>query len=136
MADLDFPRQSAFLAEGVTVRDAGSRNGTLAPNGQRISASYVLLPDQPIRLGACTLTLLRSTGHSGGTRVMQERPALPVRKAPVQPPAVPHVLLQRDTRALPGIARWIKLLGVSALLALSLVSFRTCSALVDALGAR
>jgi hypothetical protein len=137
--------QLDVLAGGVSVRDAGSRNGTLAPDGQRITAPYLLLPDQPIRLGACTLTLLRSHGHSfrdagcaasGGTLVMQEQPALPVREARVQPPALPPVWLQRDTRALPAVAWWVKLLGVSVLLVLSLVSFQTCSALVDALGAR
>jgi hypothetical protein len=133
-ADLVLPHRSvsAHHAQleiqpgGVTVFDVGSRNGTLDPNGQRLTAAYVLLPEQPIRLGACTLTLLRSPGGAGGTLVMQGLPALRARP----------VAAQHDPGALPRSAWWLKVLGIGAVLLLGLVSLQTCGALVKVLGAR
>ena len=139
--------QLEVRADGVIVQDAGSRNGTLDPQGKRLTEPYVLMADRPIRLGACTITLPRSPGHAGGTRIMHEVPAVqhagpqgaalqqhagPQRAAP-QRAALQHAVLHPDTRALPRIAWWIKLAGVSAILLLGLVSLRTCGALVEAL---
>lgn len=42
----------------LQITDLGSRNGTFDPQGQRLSSPYLLLPHQPIRLGASSLTWL------------------------------------------------------------------------------
>jgi protease PrsW len=42
----------------IQITDLGSRNGTFDPRGQRLSAPYLLVPNQPIRLGASSLTWL------------------------------------------------------------------------------
>jgi RsiW-degrading membrane proteinase PrsW (M82 family) len=44
---------------GLLITDLGSRNGTFDPEGQRLTAAYALLPNQPIRLGASSLTWLQ-----------------------------------------------------------------------------
>jgi hypothetical protein len=108
----------------VVITDAGSRNGSFEPSGRRITQPYVLVPEQPIRLGAITLTLLRALGQAGGTRAMPEVPALPLIASP------------SPTRAPPRTSRWLKLVGVSVLLLLGFVSLKTCSALVQALSER
>ena len=43
---------------GLLITDLGSRNGTFDPSGQRLTAAYALVPNQPIRLGASSLTWL------------------------------------------------------------------------------
>jgi len=48
----------------VTIRDLGSRNGTLDARGQRLTGAHALSLDQPVRLGLCSLTLLRLLGTS------------------------------------------------------------------------
>ena len=124
----------------VLIRDVGSRNGTFDPDGRRLEAAYALLPDQPIRVGALTLTLVRLVGQAGGTRAMPEAPAAGVRGrselppgVAAPPPAVPAQL--RETTSPPAIGRWLKLSGVFALLLLGFVSLKTCTALVQAVAA-
>src|SRR4029078_9150498 len=43
---------------GLLITDLGSRNATFDPKGQRLTAAYALMPNQPIRLGASSLTWL------------------------------------------------------------------------------
>jgi hypothetical protein len=110
-------------ALGVVIRDVGSRNGTMNPGGQRITSPYTLLPEQPVRLGAATLTLLRAPGQAGGTRVMQEMPAPPVERG----------ALPRAARAAPpGISGWLKLVAAALVVLLGFGSVKTCTALVEA----
>jgi uncharacterized RDD family membrane protein YckC len=59
----------------AVLTDLGSTNGTYDPNGQRLSAPTAMQPNQPIRLGACTLTITALTG-AGGTAVMPQMPAM------------------------------------------------------------
>ena len=121
---------------GVVIQDVGSRNGTLNPGGQRITSPYALIPEQPVRLGAATLTLLRAPGQPGGTRAMAQVPARGRTRvmAEVPPPfAVPPV--ERGAPlppAPPGIGGWLKLLGAALVMLLGFVSLKTCSALVEA----
>jgi RsiW-degrading membrane proteinase PrsW (M82 family) len=56
-AELQVQVQEAGRAR-LSITDLGSRNGTFAPSGQRLSAPYRLVPNQPIRLGASSLTWL------------------------------------------------------------------------------
>jgi pSer/pThr/pTyr-binding forkhead associated (FHA) protein len=128
--------QLQVQAQRVLITDAGSRNGTLEPSGQRISTAYALVPDQPIRLGAITLTLLRSLGQAGGTRAMPEAPApRGARVLEEVPPqlALPPLVSSELTRAPPPTSRWLKLLGVGIILLLGFASLKTCSALVQVL---
>ena len=106
------------------ITDAGSRNGTFAPNGQRLSGAHALVPDQPIRVGAVSLTLLRAAGQAGGTRLMAEVPAAQAIPSTATVPPLPITP--------PPMSRWLKLLGICALLLLGFVSLKTCTALVQA----
>lgn len=108
---------------GVVIRDLGSRNGTLDPSGRRLASPYALLPEQPVRLGAATLTLLRAPGQAGGTRVMAEMPAPPVERG---------VLPRAARSAPPGISGWLKLVGAAVVVLLGFASVKTCTALVEA----
>lgn len=126
-------------ALGVVIHDVGSRNGTLNPGGQRISGPYTLLPEQPVRLGKATLTLLRAPGQAGGTRAMPEMPApgrtrvMAERPAPFAIPPVERGVLSRAASAAPpGISGWLKLLGAAVVMLLGFVSLKTCGALVEA----
>jgi hypothetical protein len=128
--------QLEVQAQRVLITDAGSRNGTLDPQGQRISTPYALVPGQPIRLGAITLTLLRSIGQAGGTRAMPEAPAPGGTRVMAQVPpqlALPPLVSSGLTRAPPRTSRWLKLLGVGIILLLGFASLKTCSALVQVL---
>ena len=115
----------------VVIQDAGSRNGTFDPAGQRLTAPYELVPEQPIRLGAISLTLLRAVGQAGGTRVMAEVPPIALPRAVALPPMAPP-----PTHAPPPLSRWLKLAGAFAVLLLGFVSLQTCGALVQAIGGR
>ncbi|MEO8182108.1 MAG: PrsW family glutamic-type intramembrane protease [Deltaproteobacteria bacterium] len=46
------------VSSALQITDLGSRNGTYDPRGQRLAAPYLLVPNQPIRLGASSLTWL------------------------------------------------------------------------------
>jgi len=127
-------------ALGAVIQDLSSRNGTLTPSGQRITSPYRLVPEQPVRLGAATLTLLRSPGQAGGTRAMPQVPApgrtrvLAEVPAPFAVPPVERGALPPAVRAAPpGISGWLKLLGAALVMLLGFVSLKTCSALVQAL---
>ncbi|MEO8182104.1 MAG: FHA domain-containing protein [Deltaproteobacteria bacterium] len=117
--------------ERVLITDAGSRNGTFDPSGRRLSAAYTLVPDQPVRLGAVTLTLVRSTGQPGAARAPSEAPA--ARRTRVMVEAPPQFATLHSAHATPPrTSRWIKLIGVSVVLLLGFVSLKTCTALVEA----
>lgn len=120
-------------AERVVIRDAGSRNGTFDPGGRRLSEPYTLVPDQPVRVGVVTLTLLRSIGQAGATRAMPEMP-IPQRTLEAPPPlaAPSHVTPGATLAPPPRFSRWLKLLGVTVVLLLGFVSLKTCAALVQA----
>jgi len=127
-------------ALGAVIQDLGSRNGTLNPSGQRITSPYTLIHEQPVRLGAATLTLLRSPGQVGGTRAMPQVPTAGRTRVLVEVPApfaVPPVergaLPPAVRTAPPGISGWLKLLGAALVMLLGFVSLKTCSALVEAL---
>ena len=113
--------QLEVTPQRVVLTDAGSRNGSFEPSGRRIAQPYTLVPEQPIRLGAIALTLLRAPGQAGGTRAMPEAPARPALAAAGAMPQPPRM------------GRWLKLMGVSVLLLLGFVSLRTCGALLQAL---
>jgi pSer/pThr/pTyr-binding forkhead associated (FHA) protein len=125
-------------ASRVVISDVGSRNGTYAPGGQRLSAEYTLVPEQPIRVGAISVTLLRGKGQAGGTRVMQEPPragrtrVMSEAQHVAATPALP--MLATPSVGPPTISRWIKVIGVFAILLLGFVSVKTCTALVQAVG--
>jgi hypothetical protein len=123
-------------AQRVVISDSGSRNGTFDPSGRRLSEAYTLVPDQPVRLGGVTLTLLRSIGQAGGTRAMSEVPAARTRGMAEGPTRleVPRQPPPGATLAAPRTSRWLKVLGVSVVLLLGFVSLRTCTALVQAVG--
>jgi uncharacterized RDD family membrane protein YckC len=78
----------------VVVTDLGSTNGTYDPSGQRIGAPIMMQPNQPIRMGACTL-MLAPLVAGGGTAVMPQMnpgrapgPGMgPPGAPPLQPPA-------------------------------------------------
>jgi S-DNA-T family DNA segregation ATPase FtsK/SpoIIIE len=126
-------------ALGVVIQDVGSRNGTSNASGQRISSPYTLLPEQPVRLGKATLTLLRTPGQAGGTRAMPEMPrpgrtrVMAEVPAPFAVPPVERGALPATAKAPPpGIGGWLKLLGAALVMLLGFVSLKTCSALVEA----
>jgi hypothetical protein len=133
-ADLVLPHASVSArhavlevdALGVVIHDVGSRNGTSSPSGQRISGPYRLLPEQPVRLGKATLTLLRALGQAGGTRAMAQAPA-PFAAPPVQLGALPRAA----SAGPPGIGTWLQLLGAALVLLLGFLSLKTCNALVE-----
>jgi uncharacterized protein len=67
--------------EQVTLTDIGSSNGTYDPNGVRLSAPIAMKPNEPYRLGGCSLTLLTpdsqavgapGPGTAGGTQAMPQ----------------------------------------------------------------
>ena len=125
-------------AQRVVISDSGSRNGTFDPSGRWLSEAYTLVPDQPVRLGGVTLTLLRSIGQAGATRAMPEAPAaVRTRVTAEEPtrPELPRLPPPGATPAPPRMSRWLKLLGVSVVLLLGFVSLRTCTALVQAVSA-
>jgi len=122
-------------AQRVVIRDAGSRNGTFDPGGRRLSEAYTLVPDQAVRIGALTLTLLRSMGQAGATRALPEvHVAQRTRLLAEAPPqlAAPPVPAPGWTLPPPRTSRWLKLIGVSVVLLLGFVSLKTCTALVQA----
>ena len=123
-------------ASRVVIMDAGSRNGTYDPAGQRLSTEYALLPEQPIRVGAITLTLLRSAGQPGGTQLLHEVPragrtrVMSEAQHAAATPALP-LPAHPATATPPSISRWLKALGIGALLLLGFVSVKTCTTLVQ-----
>jgi RsiW-degrading membrane proteinase PrsW (M82 family) len=54
-AELHVQARGAVIT-GLLITDLGSRNGTFDPDGRRLSAPYVLVANQTIRLGASSLT--------------------------------------------------------------------------------
>jgi hypothetical protein len=94
----------------VRITDAGSTNGTFAPDGARLAGPYTLLPAQSVRLGECRLTWLAPAAVAGRTQVMpQVRPAggtqVMAQVSPAALPAapVPHTV-QQPVVAQPAIA--------------------------------
>jgi hypothetical protein len=72
----------------VVITDLGSTNGTYDMQGQRLSGPYNLVPDQPVRLGTTTITLVPPQRTAAGTQVMPQMGAMPgVPAAPYAPPA-------------------------------------------------
>jgi len=118
--------------ERVLITDAGSRNGTFDPSGRRLSAAYTLITDQPVRLGAVTLTLVRSTGQPGAVRAPSELPAARRTRVMVEAPPQFAALHSVHGTTPPRTSRWIKWIGVSVVLLLGFVSLKTCTALVEA----
>ena len=53
-------------SEQITLTDNGSSNGTYDPNGARLSAPMAMKPNEPYRLGGCSLTLLTSDSPAAG----------------------------------------------------------------------
>src|SRR5690242_1429054 len=72
----------------VVITDLGSTNGTYDMQGQRLSAPYTMIPDQPLRLGTTTITLVPPQKTAAGTQVMPQMGGMPgAPAAPYSPPA-------------------------------------------------
>lgn len=69
----------------AVVTDLGSTNGTYDPAGQRIGGPTLMQPNQPIRLGACTLTVAPLVG---GTAVMPQMPSMGTAPPAMAPPGM------------------------------------------------
>lgn len=68
-------------SEQITLTDIGSSNGTYDPQGARLSAPVAMKPNEPYRLGGCSLTLLAphsvaagapGPSTAGGTQAMPQ----------------------------------------------------------------
>lgn len=68
-ADLEVSEQH------LRISDAGSTNGTYAPDGARLAGPYTLQPGQRVRLGECRLTWLAPAATAGRTQAMPQVPA-------------------------------------------------------------
>jgi uncharacterized RDD family membrane protein YckC len=75
----------------VVVTDLGSTNGTIDPAGLRLAAPFLLQPNQSVRIGGSSITLVQlapAAAIAGGTHVMGAVPwQAPAGPAPVPPPA-------------------------------------------------
>jgi uncharacterized RDD family membrane protein YckC len=71
----------------VVVTDLGSTNGTIDPAGLRLAAPFPLQPNQAVRIGGSSITLVQlapPAAIAGGTQAMG---AVPWRPPGAQPPA-------------------------------------------------
>jgi hypothetical protein len=59
----------------VSIVDLGSSNGTFDGQGQRLTGSFVLIANQPVRVGTSELTWVPAVPQRGGTRLMAQVPA-------------------------------------------------------------
>jgi uncharacterized Tic20 family protein len=82
-------------SEQITLTDIGSSNGTYDPNGVRLSAPVAMKPNEPYRLGGCSLTLLTPDSQAagapgpstaGGTQAMPQFNAPPPNAPYAAPP--------------------------------------------------
>ena len=85
----------------VTMTDLGSTNGTYDLQGQRLSGPYVMVPNQAIRLGTTTITLMPPQMTAAGTQVMQQMPGVPTIGGP-PPHTAPYAQPQQSYGQPPG----------------------------------
>ncbi len=84
----------------AVVTDLGSTNGTYDQAGQRLSAPTWMQPNQPIRLGACSLTV---APLAGGTAVMPQMPPVGMGAPGMAPPGMAPPGMAPPGMAPPGM---------------------------------